>query len=305
MLSRGLRGILLFELVVSTLSAWAIGCGNLISCAVVIFFVMFLLVPLVASLLSPAIARRHGTPSGTAGGPTVAAVVAEWAAFVFLFGVVMPFECAFMGSDGIGRLPPGRRPVLLVPGYMCNRGLWWWARRRLRAAGHAVATVTLETPVSDIEHLADGLTRRVDDLLAETGADRVLLVGHSMGGLIARAFLARPGAASRVARFVTIAGPHRGTVLAPLGIGRDAAEMRRGSDFLEALARAPDPGVPTLVIRSDGDTIVVPPTSSCLEGAEEVVLPAIGHLSMVLSPAVIDRVVAELDRDALRGGARA
>lgn len=280
-------------------------CGNRLICAAGAFVVAFLAVPLAGCLLSLVIARRHGAPAAASGGATVAAVIGEWAASVLLFGLVMPFERVFMGGDAVGRLTAGRRPVLLVPGYMCNRGLWWWLRRRLRAAGHAVATVTLETPISDIDRLADGLGRRIDALLAETGADRVVLVTHSMGGLVARALLARPGAAERVAHFVTIGGPHHGTVLAPLGWGRNAAQMRVDSVWLAALNRVERPPVPTRVVRSDGDTIVVPPVSSRLDGVEEVVLPAIGHLSMVLSPRVADLLLADLAEADVRGGARA
>lgn len=302
-----LRGILLVEFGISTLIGTFAPNGSGVFLGAVAFVTIFFVAPLPGLLLSWAIARRWGSTRAGEGAPTAAARIAEWAAFVFLFGIVMPFERAFLGAEAAVSATSGRPPVLLVPGYMCNRGLWWWFRRRLRRAGFAVATVTLETPVSDIERLADGLDRRIEALRAETGAERVTLVTHSMGGLVARALLRRPGAASRVAGFVTLAGPHHGTVPARAGWGRNAAQMRIGSPWLAELARAPRPDVPTLSIWSTGDAIVVPQTSSRLEGAEEIVLPAIGHLSMVLSPRVADLVVAELRRAdaASRGGAPA
>jgi triacylglycerol lipase len=88
-----------------------------------------------------------------------------------------------------------RPPVLLVHGYGCSRAAWWWLRRRLQAAGWTVATISLEPVYGSIDDYVDPLARRIDAVLAETGAERLLLVGHSMGGLVARAYLQRCGEA--------------------------------------------------------------------------------------------------------------
>lgn len=64
----------------------------------------------------------------------------------------------------------------------------------------------------------------------------LLLVGHSMGGLVARAYLRRYGEL-RVARLITLGTPHRGSLLAHLGIGRNARQMEPGSVWLRELAK--------------------------------------------------------------------
>lgn len=220
----------------------------------------------------------------------------EWLWFVVGFAVIMPFPRPWMGTDAVGRLAVGRRPVLLVHGYMCNRGFWWWMRRELRARGFAVATHDLEGPFTDIETLAAGLDARIDALLAETGADRVLLVTHSMGGLVARASMRARGT-TRIARFVTLGGPHHGTVTARLGLGRNARQMEPGNPWLAELNRVETTDVATLSIWSCGDEIVAPQATSRLSGAEEVVLPGVGHMAMAFSPTVRDLVAADLARD--------
>ena len=101
-----------------------------------------------------------------------------------------------------GRSPPGALPVLLVHGYLCNRGLWWWLRRGLRARHFEVATINLEPPFASIDHFVGQLRARIEALVAETGAPKVVLVTHSMGGLVARAYLQHHGAA-RVGKLVT------------------------------------------------------------------------------------------------------
>ena len=48
-------------------------------------------------------------------------------------------------------------------------------------------------PLSSIERFVDQVAAKIDAILAATGASKVALVGHSMGGLVARAYLRRYG----------------------------------------------------------------------------------------------------------------
>jgi triacylglycerol lipase len=289
-----LRGFLIVEIAVlawihPTLAA-AVGGTTAVAMLLAGFVALhgLLLLPAYAIAVLGASPRPPGV-----GGPTFAGFLTEWIGFVLAFALIMPFERAWMGSDAVGRLPAGRRPVLLVHGYMCNRGFWWWIRRRLRARGFAVATVTLETSFSDIEILADRLIERIAALIAETGADRVLLVTHSMGGLVVRAALRKAGW-ERIGCFTTLGGPHHGTVTARLGLGRNARQMEPGNAWLAELNRVEVTEVPTHTIWSTGDEIVVPQATSRLAGARETVIAPTGHVAMAFSPRILDLVAADL-----------
>jgi triacylglycerol lipase len=224
----------------------------------------------------------------------------EIAAFWLLFVVFQPFERLWMGREE--RLPPSpdATPVLLIPGYCCNRALWRSLRRKLRLAGRPVATVSLEPPFAGIDLLAEALALRIDWLLADTGARQVVLVGHSMGGLVARAYLWRRGA-EHVAKLITIATPHHGTWLARLALGRNADEMAPGSGWLAAL-NSRDPGVPSHCFWSAGDEIVRPPDAARLAGAHETALTLPGHFTLLRAPEVLRAV---LEQEAARTDARA
>lgn len=235
-------------------------------------------------------ARAPGAPGARAWRCDFAETLALFAAFV----VIQPFERWWMGDEAVGRLAAGRVPVLLVHGYFCNRGLWWWLRRRLRARQHAVATINLEPPLAGIDRLAAQLGERIEALLAETGAEAVVLVTHSMGALASRAYLRRHGAA-RVAGLVTIAAPHHGTRIARLGLGRNAREMEPESEWILSLNAEPPP-IPVTNLWSLDDEIVDPPDSSHLGYAREMVLKGVGHIAMVFSPTVLACVDAELMR---------
>lgn len=218
--------------------------------------------------------------------------IGEWLAYQALFILIQPFERLWMGDDAVGRQPPGGIPVLLIHGYLCNRGAWWWLRCKLKAAGFAIATINLEPPFGSIDGFADQLHMRVETLRAETGADQVALVGHSMGGLAARAYLQRHGS-SRVAKLVTLGSPHHGTWLAYFGLGENARQMEPNNAWIRALPPA-DPRVPTVTIWSPTDNFVAPQDSSRLAGAQEKILPGLSHLAMLFSPGVLDALIREL-----------
>lgn len=219
-------------------------------------------------------------------------VAREWLVFQWLMVLIQPFERFWLGEERVGRPGPGEVPALLIHGYACNRGAWWWMRSRLRARGLTVATVDLEPPFGDIDVHADELHHRIEALCAETRADRVALICHSMGGLAARAYLGRHGS-RRVAKLVTLATPHHGTWLAHLGLGRDARQMQPGNPWLAAL-KLPRADLPTLAIWSPVDNFVAPQESARLEGAREIMLARIGHLSMLFSPAILAVLAKEL-----------
>ena len=234
------------------------------------------------------VTRRYAIKTESAH-PLFAVFWREWLAHLLLFGVIQPFDRAWMGHDAAAR---GGVPVLLAHGYMCNRGIWWWIARKLKRVGLAVATVNLEPPGGDIENLAEQLHARIEALCAQTQAAQIALVGHSMGGLVARAYLRRYGPA-RIAQLVTLGTPHHGTWTAYYGLGANARQMRPDNAWLRELGKN-EPGVPTLSVWSAVDNFIAPQDSSRLAGARESIVPALGHLAMLLSPLVLDILLKEL-----------
>ncbi|MBL8503940.1 MAG: alpha/beta fold hydrolase [Rhodocyclaceae bacterium] len=218
----------------------------------------------------------------------------ELSAFFLLFTLVMPFERFLMGADRLGRAGNGRLPLLLIHGYQCNRGYWIQMRGRLERAGWQVATLSLNPVFNDIDGYVEPLARRIEEVLAATGAERLILVGHSMGGLVSRAYLRRHGAA-RVAKLITLGSPHKGSMLAKLGLGENGRQMVPGSQWLKELnAPGAVPLPPTVSLYSCQDNYVMPQDSSLLEGAKVVPLAGIGHLEMAFSPEIERRLLAEL-----------
>jgi pimeloyl-ACP methyl ester carboxylesterase len=254
----------------------------------------------VTGLLDPAIARaaESGAAAISAAPPSALEAIRAWLGETFAslrsFMLLMPWY-------GDRPLPsgddPARLPVVLVHGYFCNRAIWRPMARRLAQRGHAINSPNLEPPLGDIEDYLGALEEAVERLRSRTGAERVALVGHSMGGIVIRAWLRRYGA-ERVAGVVTLGSPHRGTWSAQHALGRNVQQMRQGSPWLTTLARSESPAVRRLftVIVTLHDNIVMPQVPQDLDDAPVIVLRGIGHVALAQKTSVFDHVFAALDR---------
>ncbi|MGL4714761.1 MAG: esterase/lipase family protein [Aeromonas sp.] len=215
----------------------------------------------------------------------------EMLAYLYTFTWLLPFEFLLMAPD---RLRPCSQPVLLVHGYGCSRGIWRTQRARLEAAGHVVATITLMPPFGHIDEMVPLLITKIDEVLAQTGAKKLVLVGHSMGGLVCRDYLAVVGG-DKVARLITLATPHQGSQLAAFGLGANAREMQPGSGWLQRFASVPV-CVPAISVRTSHDNVVMPQERQRLTGMEDIELPALGHLSLLYSYRTTELLLALLAR---------
>ncbi|MBW3534042.1 MAG: alpha/beta fold hydrolase [Gemmatimonadetes bacterium] len=196
-----------------------------------------------------------------------------------------PAMRAWVASDGEPSRPSGPVPVVLLPGWF-NRGedMEPLRARFLESGWDSASVVALdfEDPVGSNRTHARELARAVLDLQERTGAPRVDVVAHSMGGLALRYYLWNGGAAA-VRRVVFMATPHRGTVTSFLAWGEGAAEMRPGSAFLVGITRAPllPPAVEALTVRTPLDLHVLPPESATLPGIPDVEVCCPTHEGML------------------------
>ena len=196
--------------------------------------------------------------------------------------------------------PPPRSadaPVLLLHGVLCNAGSMHDLRVGLVARGVGpVYTLSYGPPLASIDSFIDQLAGKIDAILAATGARQVAIVGHSMGGLIARAYLRRHGP-QRVGTVITIGTPHKGSVHAWLFPGVSLGQLRPSNAWLAELGRArPSKEVRIVSIWSWHDSMVAPQTSAELAGAENIALAGIGHNALVRNERVYDIVATELKR---------
>jgi pimeloyl-ACP methyl ester carboxylesterase len=199
-----------------------------------------------------------------------------------------------------GWLPPritpgdaGKPPVLLLHGLFQNRSCLLLLQRQLQRAGYR--TMSINTPPwHDLATLTNRVGDGVNRLRVATGADRVHLVGHSMGGILARSYLQTSGT-EWVANCVTIGAPHTGSQLAVFAVSRLGRALLPGSPLLAQLNTAPLPtGIKLTAIFSSDDNIIVPAENARFEGADNLEISGIGHTAMLFSEQVSNIVMNAL-----------
>ena len=100
----------------------------------------------------------------------------------------------------------------------------------------------------------------------------------------------------RVKRFITLGSPHHGSEMSGFSIGQCVREMRLASPWLSALEQA-EAGMehpPTLSIYTLNDDLIYPPESSKLDWAHNIPVAAVGHVSMLFSKPIAERIIAEI-----------
>jgi pimeloyl-ACP methyl ester carboxylesterase len=188
-------------------------------------------------------------------------------------------------------------PVLMVPGFMGPGFLLAPLAAFLRAHGREVHVLHTFPALGGVEASAHRIVGAIARLREQTGAERVDLVAHSMGGLACRYYMNHLMEAPVVRRFVSIATPHLGTRLAHFPFTRSAHDMRPGGALLAAMAeRPPAEGVRCYTIRAGWDQIVVPRQHGRWDGhARDHELPWAEHWAVQLDPRTLALVLALLE----------
>ncbi len=209
------------------------------------------------------------------------------------------------------RLPPGpagRPPVIFVHGLYHDRTAWFFYLHWFRRWGWShLKAITLKGRFRPIGEHVKTLAEAVNEVLGETGSARVDLVGHSMGGLVIRAFLAAHGDEGVVRTVVTLGTPHAGSKLAVFAVGEVRRDLLPGSPFLTALntggVRAPREGH-LFSIHSILDTMVLPNDSAIPrgEGVTSLEIGPVNHLGLVFSRKTAAVVRRCLEQEVKREG---
>ncbi|RZL68002.1 MAG: alpha/beta fold hydrolase [Variovorax sp.] len=189
-----------------------------------------------------------------------------------------------------------RRGVVLVHGFMCNRGFWNPWLRLLRSDGRVFVAVNLEPVLGPIDAYVPTLDQAITQVSDATGQPP-LVVCHSMGGLAARAWL-RMHDGARVQRIVTIGTPHAGTWLARFGHTANGRQMRMGTEWLTQMASEGTSAqkVPFTCWYSDCDNVVFPISTATLPNADNRPTGARGHVEMAFDARVQRETFALLDQ---------
>ena len=200
----------------------------------------------------------------------------------------------------VGDVEAAGTPIILIHGIVDNRTVFALLSRGLRRRGFGrVVNVNYSSITGDVRLLADRLGTIVEQVCEETGYERVHVVGHSLGGLVARYYVQRLGGDARVHTLVTLGSPHNGTIPAYVLPHPLVRQLRPGSDVVRELAE-PAPGCRTrfVAVWSDLDQMIVPKQSARIVHpdlqARNVFVRGVGHLSLPVDGRVVHEICTTL-----------
>ncbi len=206
----------------------------------------------------------------------------------------------------IGDVEAAGTPIILVHGVIDNRSIFTLLRRSLRRRGFGRTYALNYSPFTDdITDVAQRLGILIEEVCEQTGYERVHIIGHSMGGLIARYYVQRLGGDAHVHTVCTLGTPHSGSVPAQFVPWPVIRQMRTNSDIIRELAE-PAPGCRTrfIAIWSDLDQLVLPQRNARILHpdlrARNVFIRGIGHMSLPVDRRVVNEIsmaLAQLDHD--------
>ncbi len=178
------------------------------------------------------------------------------------------------------------RPILLVHGYINHGSVWTLFKRRLEALQFGpIYTINLGHPFRSISSYAEIVKAKAEEIAKVTGRKDLVLIGHSMGGLVSALYAAKLSSPNTVTDVITIGSPLNGTPIAYLGLGPNAKEMRPRSNLLkemrEVMANRKD--IRFFHLATKSDQLVIPGSSAIFPENQHFLFEDLGHASLLYS----------------------
>jgi triacylglycerol lipase len=188
-----------------------------------------------------------------------------------------------------------RGPIILIHGYLHHAFVWIYHGMKFSKKGFGpIYTLNLKKTFGSILDHVDDLDKMVKKVLKETNGEEVILIGHSMGGLIASYFALNVAKKKSVNHVITLGTPLKGTYMARFGFGKCAKEMSRDSSFIKELNEkiTNEKEINFYHIATKNDELVIPYNSAILGDDEKkhLILNGVGHGSLLYSKRVNDKI---------------
>jgi triacylglycerol lipase len=194
------------------------------------------------------------------------------------------------------------RPILFVHGVVHNWSAFVTLKRGMSKLNwENLYTFNYGTIHNNVLQMVDALGEKVDQILIETGAKQIDLIGHSLGGIVARTFMTLGEGRGKVHTLVTLGTPHQGTNLSffAKGFSRGALDkdLKANSFLIRLLHETALPKSSKVIsIYSPFDWTVRPAKNAEAIGLpescfENVKLDDIGHAGLLYSEEAFDAVV--------------
>lgn len=220
---------------------------------------------------------------------------------IFFECLALIFLIATLGIDlsrkiffKVGNQP--KTPILLVHGYMHSSAAWIYLSKQLMKAGFGpIFSINLGSPFQCIEDYAARIKKKAEIIAHQTGNKKIILIGHSMGGVVCSYYTTHLAPKGTVKAVITMGSPLLGTRLGILGWGECAKQMRFNSKFTKDLSQSikDSADTPFYHLASSTDLMIRPPNSAWMNSLNPncFIYEDIGHISLLYSPQVAKKII--------------
>jgi len=237
------------------------------------------------------------------GGKSVSWIVRGIISSILSHGVMVAcYPLGFIGK--LWRPEPGKRgsspPIILIHGLYHNPSAWIRFRGTLNRAGYErVYAFHYNSWRHDFHEISGQLNEWITRISSDFPGESVMMVGHSLGGLLAKAYAGRndPSDGPGVRAIVTLGTPFGGSKAVVFAMGRLANGLNQGSDLIQELEGMHVPSsVSCTAFRSPVDNLVLPAASlTPPSGWKEDVTDPVCHVAMPYHGPTNRRVLRHID----------
>lgn len=187
--------------------------------------------------------------------------------------------------------------ILLIHGYARNQSDWLWFRKQIADLDYPIYTVNLAPALATIPQITnDSLVNKIAMIRQQTDCKKIILIGHSMGGLVSSYYSEYLDTDNLITSVITIATPYHGTRLSITAVGENAKQMLPYATFTAELREKIAKSHKIYYqVATHFDNIIVPWQSSLLPETaqtQQLVMSQESHLSLLHSKEVVQQVKA-------------
>ena len=191
-----------------------------------------------------------------------------------------------------------RQPIICIPGYAHNNSCYILLMKRLQNAGLGpVISYNYHPLLGSIEGHAERLASLIEHTLDNSDHHKVSIIGHSMGGLVARHYLQELSGLDNVEKLITLETPHQGLAIGRYAPGKCAKQMAPEHHFMKKIKEgtASLKDLPILGIYSDINPIsAMGDTYKILDGKSDFFVSGYGHASVLYTKPIAEKVITFL-----------